>query len=216
MHAHEVEEAHLVLDWHPDLRTRCNLALREYLSASGIPDQRVLVLNIEGSDRYIIYSEHRMTYYGEFLFSNFKEERKPLFTAEYRRNPDWKARFCHLKYHEIAWSYAMLEQFSPYCLDDQPVGTAWQPVWGVSIINSDLEYPVGISTGLETRLAVGGVIYECHTYDENYENPDLVNGMFLPFDYRCPPAEQFVGCEVDGTFFLLYNHLTKDQVESTR
>ena len=208
MQGNELQETHFILDWHPDLRTRCNLALREYLFMSGIPDQRVLVLNIEGSDRYILYSEKRTVYYGEFYFGDFKEASQPLFTVEYRNNPEGKAHFCQLEYGEIAWSYAMLEGFSPYCLDDQPVGLEWKPEWGVPVINSDMEYPAGVVTGSETRLVSDGVIFECFTYDENKENPELENGMFFPFDYSHTPAEQFVGCKVDGTFFLLFNHMT--------
>lgn len=47
--------------------------------------------------------------------------------------------------------------------------------------------------------------------DENSEHPEFENTLFIPFDYRTPPAPNAVGCEVDGTFFLLFNELQKER-----
>lgn len=35
--------------------------------------------------------------------------------------------------------------------------------------------------------------------------------MFIPFDDRTPPALNAVGCEMDGTFFWLFNDLQKER-----
>lgn len=212
MNTDEFETAHLVLDWHPDLRTRNNLGLREYLKVLCIDDPRVLVYNIEGNDYYIIYSGHRMIYYGEYAFDNQYKEGKPLFEVKYSRNLGRVARFCLFQPYKTAWNYAMLqfEDFHPYELDDQPAGKAWEPNWGASVIHSDIEYP----SSAEVIKVESGIICAYSRFDGNYESKELENGIFIPYDYSYPPAEYFVGCEVDGTFYLLYNHMTRDQVES--
>jgi len=206
----------MLLDWHPDLRTRCNLALLEYLKTSTLPDVQVLVLNIEGSEFYLLYSECRLVCFGDYLHDHRSSVQTLLFEVGFRTRPEQSMRFCLMGYHEVAFRYEALpygiQYLSAYLLDDQPPGEVWKPAWGVPVLRSETEDSFSDYTSVvETRPTEDGVVCEFMLLDENGEHPEFENALFIPFDYRTPPAPNAVGCEVDGTFFLLFNDLQKER-----
>ena len=194
----------MILDWHEDRRTRCNLALREYLRTSELHDPRVLILNMSCSDYYLIYDGNKMVYCGDFWTGGFRQDEEHLFEVDFPDHQDWNMRFGELKYHELAWEYSELAYagVSAYCLDDQEAGSEWQPDWGNSVVQTELIY----AHAQVNHTTVDGVVCDLFNWEDGVNTADEYS-MFIPFDFTHPPARNFVGCQVDGTFFLLFNHV---------
>ena len=146
-----------------------------------------------------------MLYYGAFDEIEAVDEKAPLFTVEFRLNVDQNLNFYEVRFEPIAHDYSciLIDGFSPYCLDDQIVKTVWEPKWGAPIIRTELE----CFGAVKSRRIEEGVVCDFTTYDENEEYPELQSSMFIPYNYGHAPAENYIGCEVDGTFFLIYNHV---------
>ena len=194
----------MIIDWHDDLRTRCNLALREYLRVSGLCNPRALILNIHGNDCYLVYDNNKMFYYGDFWIGDFRRDEEYLFEVSLSDHQEWNMRFGRLSYDRLAWCYAdfAYEGIEAYCLDDQVIETIYEPNWGRSVIQVELVHAYAEVNTISTN----GVICELFDWKEEVK---IVNeySMFIPFDFTHPPARNFVGCQVDGTFFLLFNHV---------
>lgn len=192
----------MILDWHEDLRTRCSLALLEYMERSEISDSRVLVINFEATDHYIIYSKNKMICFGEFLIGNYGSHRETIFKVEYTDHEDWNARFCKIEFYEVARKYADLayEGFTVYGLNQQPPEIKWEPDWGIPIIKLEFDLFYAEVDYIKTD----GVLCELFDWENNVKITKEYS-MFIPFDFTQPVTDSFVGCKVDGTFFLLFN-----------
>jgi len=102
--------------------------------------------------------------------------------------------------------------FSPYCLDNQLPAREWAPRWGVSVIHADLDH----SYAVDSRVTEDGVLIDVLVFDEDGEDETPhVFTLLAPYEYDFPPALNYVGCEVDGTFFLLYNYIPEHSQTAT-
>jgi len=196
----------LTLDWHDDHCTRCSLAVRAYLAEARLPEVQVLVLNIYGGDSYIIYSRGRMVHYAEFIHGVWPDAEPDLFEIVYPNRSEPRMRFRQMDYSMVGLRYIpLLEgELSPYLLDDQSPGIQWQPCQGEAVLEDPHEYP---SCAGSERVEHG---IECQFYwqDDPAELERHEDSLLIPYDPLFPPAEAYVGCRVEGVFYLLYNHVS--------
>jgi len=70
------------------------------------------------------------------------------------------------------------------------------------------EYTLGMH---EIRTLKDGIVCKFSLVDEPGDDLEFERALFISFDYRTPPTPNAVGCEVDGTFLLLFNDLQKER-----
>lgn len=172
---------------------------------AGVTEPRILVLNMHGREHYLIYSKTRMLHCVEFCYRPYAVDKKYLFSVDFAPDKRKAARFCEIDYAVLAFRYEELvyEPLLAYCLSEQPIEAGWLPAWGKPVVQTDVYY----SSIVMPKVTDHGVMCEFFDSGEDVEDSNPENAMFIPFDHQYPPAEKFVGCEVDGTFFLLFNHV---------
>ncbi len=158
-----------------------------------------------GREHYLIYSKTRMLYCGEFCYKPYTVDKKYLFSVEFAPHKREAARFCEIDYALLAFRYEELvyEPLLAYRLSEQPAEVGWLPTWGKPVVQTDVSY----SSIVVPKITADGAMCEFFGSGEDIERSNPENAMFILFDYQYPPAKKFVGCEVDGTFFLLFNHV---------
>ena len=170
-----------------------------------LPEPRILVLNMYGREHCLIYSKTKMLYCEEFCYKPYMKDQKYLFSVEFSLRKSEEMRFCEIDYALLAFRYEELV-YGPllaYCVGEQPAEVGWLPTWGKPIVQTDVYY----SSIVMPKITADGAMCEFFGSGEDIERSNPENAMFIPFDYQYPPAKKFVGCEVDGTFFLLFNHV---------